>query len=180
MRNVMRMIDRAMGMALAALVIGAGRADAQAVTLAGGARTYDEASAATVALRTEFPLPGPLRVEFAGSVADPVDEAPRAAAGIIEAQLQVEAPFDGPIKPYVGGGIGAAQSYTSGEEDDGPSTVYVLGAGLRFEVSGQLSVVLDARWRDFGNELDDDHADYSVGLRYQFLPRDRPRFRGAP
>ncbi len=155
-------------------------ADAQAVSLHGGARMYDEGSMPMVAIRTEFPLPGPLLLEFSGSVADPVDDAPRSAASLLEAQLQVEVPLGHVITPYVGAGVGAAKTYTLGVEDDEGAVLYVLGVGARIAFSEQLGLVVDARLRDFSNDAEDDHADVSVGLRYQFRPTDRPRFRGAP
>lgn len=170
---------RAAVAALLALPV-TGEAAAQAVTLAGGARMYDEGSMVTAALRTEFSLPGPLLLEFAGSVADPLDDAPRSAASLLEAQLQVEVPLGAPITPYAGGGIGAARTYTLGEADDGGEVLYSLGAGVRVALSDQLGVVVDARMRDFGWGEGDGHTDVSVGLRYQLRRPDRPRFRGAP
>jgi hypothetical protein len=155
-------------------------ADAQAVSLHGGARMYDEGSMPMVALRTEFPLPGPLLLEFAGSVADPHDDAPRSAASLLEAQLQVEVPLGMVITPYLGAGIGAAKTYTLGVEDDGGEILYSLGVGARVAFSEQLGLVVDARLRDFTTAEGDDHADVSVGVRYQLRPTDRPRFRGAP
>lgn len=173
--------SRRAGMAaLLALPLVAADADAQAVTLAGGARMYDEGSMVMAALRTEFPLPGPLLLEFAGSVADPHDDAPRSAASLLEAQLQVEVPLGSVITPYVGAGIGAAKTYTFGAEDDEGETLYSLGVGARVALSDQLGVVVDARMRDIGKAEGDDHTDVSVGLRYQFNRPDRPRFRGAP
>jgi hypothetical protein len=173
--------SRRAGMAaLLALPFAAMDADAQAVSLHGGARMYDEGSMPMVALRTEFPLPGPLLLEFAGSVADPVDDAPRSAASLLEAQLQVEVPLGSVITPYLGAGLGAAKTYTLGVEDDRGEVLYSLGVGARVAFSEQLGLVADARLRDFSNEVDDDHTDVSVGLRYQFRPTDRPRFRGAP
>lgn len=166
--------------ALLAVAAAAVDADAQAVTLAGGARMYDEGSQVMVALRTEFPLPGPLLLEFAGSVADAREDAPRSAASLLEAQLQLEVPLGLAITPYVGAGIGAAKTYTFGAEDDGGETLYSLGVGARVALSDQLGVVVDARMRDIGKAEGDDHADVSVGLRYQFQRPDRPRFRGAP
>lgn len=166
--------------ALLAAGMGAGDAGAQAVSLHGGARMYDEGSMAMVAIRTEFPLPGPLLLELAGSVADPLDDAPRSAASLLEAQLQVEVALGSVVTPYVGGGIGAAKTYTLGEEDDGGETLYSLGVGARVALSDQLGLVVDARMRDIGKADDDDHTDVSVGLRYQFSRPDRPRFRGAP
>lgn len=170
---------RAVMAALLAVAAGVADADAQAVTLAGGARMYDEGSMVMAALRTEFPLPGPLLLEFAGSVADPLDDAPRSAASLLEAQLQVEVPLGSVITPYVGAGLGAAKTYTFGEEDDGGETLYSLGVGARVAFSEQLGLVVDARLRDIGQADGDDHTDVSVGLRYQFRPTDRPRFRGA-
>jgi hypothetical protein len=167
-------------MALLALPFAATDADAQAVTLAGGARMYDEGSMPMVAIRTEFPITGPLLLEFAGSVADPLDDAPRSAASLLEAQLQVQVPLGAVLTPYVGVGVGAAKTYTFGEEDDGGETMYSLGVGARIALSEQLGLVVDARMRDIGKADDDDHTDVSVGLRYQFRPTDRPRFRGAP
>lgn len=165
---------------LLALPLAGMDARAQAVSLHGGARMYDEGSKPMVALRTEFPLPGPLLLEFAGSVADPQDDAPRSAASLLEAQLQVEVPLGHVITPYLGAGVGAAKTYTRGVEDDDGEVLYSLGVGARVAFSEQLGLVVDARMRDFGNAADDDHADVSVGLRYQFRPTDRPRFRGAP
>jgi hypothetical protein len=166
--------------ALLGVTAAAADAGAQAVSLAGGARMYDRGEAVMVALRTEFPLPGPLLLELAGSVADPREDAARSAASVLEAQLQVEVPLDGRFTPYVGAGVGAAKTYTFGEEDDGGETVYSLGVGARVALSEQLGLVLDARMRDFGWDLEDDHVDVSVGLRYQLSRPDRPRFRGAP
>ncbi len=166
--------------ALLALAFPAADAHAQAVTLAGGARMYDEGSMVMAALRTEFPLPGPLLLEFAGSVADPHEDAPRSTASLLEAQLQVEVPLGSVITPYVGAGIGAAKTYTFGAEDDEGETLYSLGVGARVALSDQLGVVVDARMRDIGKAEGDDHTDVSVGLRYQFKRPDRPRFRGAP
>ena len=171
---------RAAAAALFAASLGAGDAGAQAVALHGGARMYDEGSMVMVAIRTEFPVAGPLLVEFSGSVADPLDDAPRSAASLLEGQLQLAIPLGGVLTPYVGAGIGAAKTYTFGEEDDGGETLFSLGAGVRVALSEQLGVVVDARMRDISNAEGDDHTDVSVGLRYQFRPTDRPRFRGAP
>jgi opacity protein-like surface antigen len=173
--------SRRAGMAaLLALPLVVMDADAQAVSLHGGARMYDEGSMPMVAIRTEFPLPGPLLLEFSGSVADPHDDAPRSAASLLEGQLQVEVPLGHVITPYLGAGVGAAKTYTLGVEDDEGAVLYSLGVGARIAFSEQLGLVVDARMRDFGKDADDDHADVSVGLRYQFRPTDRPRFRGAP
>lgn len=166
--------------ALLAAGMGAAEAGAQAVSLHGGARMYDAGSAVMVALRTELPLPGPLLLELAGSVADPLDDAPRSAASLLEAQLQVEVPLGAAITPYVGGGIGAAKTYTLGEEDDEGATLWSLGVGARVALSDQLGLVVDARMRDLGTADGDGHTDVSVGLRYQLTRPDRPRFRGAP
>lgn len=171
---------RAAAVALLALPFAALDAGAQAVTLAGGARMYDEGSMPMVALRTEFPLPGPLLLEFAGSVADPQEDAARSVASLLEAQLQVEVPLGSVITPYIGAGVGAGKTYTLGQEDDDGEVVYSLGVGARVMFSEQLGMVVDARLRDIGKADDDDHTDVSVGLRYQFQSRDRPRFRGAP
>lgn len=171
---------RAVLAALLALPFAAADAGAQAVALAGGARMYDEGSEVMVALRSEFPLPGPLLLEFAGSVANPHDDAPRSAASLLEAQLQVEVPLGSVVTPYVGAGVGAAKTYTFGAEDDGGETMYSLGAGARIALSEQLGLVLDARMRDIGKADGDDHTDVTVGLRYQLTRPDRPRFRGAP
>lgn len=167
---------RALVAALVALPLAGMDADAQALSLHGGARMYDEGSTPMVALRTEFRLPGPLRVEFSGSIADPVDDAPRSAASLLEAQLQVEVPLGAVITPYVGAGAGVAKTYTLGVEDDGGEIVYSLGVGARAAFSEHLALVVDARFRDFSTANGDGHTDVSVGLRYQFLPR----FRGAP
>jgi opacity protein-like surface antigen len=166
--------------ALIAVTAGVVEADAQAVSLRGGARMYDEGSKPMVAIRTEFPLPGPLLLEFAGSVADPQDDAARSAASLLEAQLQVEVPLGAVVTPYLGAGVGAAKTYTRGVEDDEGEVLYSLGVGARIAFSEQLGLVVDARMRDFGNADEDDHTDVSVGLRYQLRPTDRPRFRGAP
>lgn len=166
--------------ALLALPLAMVDARAQAVSLHGGARMYDEGSMPMVAIRTEFPLPGPLLLEFAGSVADPHDDAPRSAASLLEAQLQVEVPLGHAITPYLGAGVGAAKTYSLGVEDDEGAMLYSVGVGARIAFSEQLGLVVDARLRDFSKAEADDHADVSVGLRYQFRPTDRPRFRGAP
>ena len=165
--------------ALLALPLVAMDARAQAVTLAGGVRMYDEGSMPMVAIRTEFPLPGPLLLEFAGSVADPQEDSERSVASLLEAQLQVEVPLGAVITPYLGAGVGAGKTYTFDEEDEGGEIVYSLGVGARIAFSEQLGLVVDARMRDIGNAAEDDHTDFSVGLRYQFRPTDRPRFRGA-
>jgi hypothetical protein len=170
----------AVAAALIAVTAGAVDANAQAVSLHGGARMYDEGSMPMVSIRTEFPLPGPLLLELAGSVADPQEDAARSAASLLEAQLQVELPLGAVITPYLGAGVGAAKTYTRGMEDEGGEVVYSLGVGARVAFSEQLGLVVDARFRDFGNADGDDHTDVSVGLRYQFRPTDRPRFRGAP
>jgi hypothetical protein len=173
--------SRRAGMAaLLALPFAAVDADAQAVSLHGGARMYDEGAMPMVAIRSEFPLAGALLLELSGSVADPVDDAPRSAASLLEGQLQVQVPIGSVITPYLGAGVGAAKTYTLGVEDDGGEVVYSLGVGARVAFSEQLGLVVDARLRDFSRADGDDHADVSVGLRYQFRPTDRPRFRGAP
>lgn len=166
--------------ALLALPFAVTDAGAQAVALAGGARMYDEGSEVMVALRSEFPLPGPLLLELAGSVANPLRSVPRSTTSLLEAQLQVEVPLGAVITPYLGGGIGAGRTYTFGAEDDGAETMYSLGVGARIALSGQLGVVVDARMRDIGKADGDDHTDVSIGLRYQLTRPDRPRFRGAP
>lgn len=171
---------RAMVAALLALPLVAMDARAQAVSLHGGARMYDGGSMPMVAIRTELPLPGPLLVEFAGSVADAQEDAERSATSLLEAQVQVEVPLGAVITPYLGAGAGYAKTYTRGVEDDGGEVLYSLGVGARVALSEQLGIVVDARMRDFSNAGEDDHTDFSVGLRYQFRPTDRPRFLGAP
>lgn len=165
--------------ALFAVPLVAVAARAQAVTLAGGARTYGEGSMPMVALRTEFPLPGPLLLELAGSVADAQDDAERSATSLLEAQVQLEVPLGAVITSYAGGGVGAARTAVRGVDEDGAEIVYSLGVGARVALSEQLGIVVDARLRDFGSASGDEHTDVSVGLRYQFRPTDRPRFRGA-
>ena len=171
---------RAAAAALLAVLFGAVEASAQAVALHGGARMYDEGSMVMVAIRSEFPVAGPLLVELSGSVADPLDDAPRSAASLLEAQLQLAVPLGDMLTPYIGAGAGYAKTYTLGAEDDGGETLYSIGAGVRIAFSEQLGLVVDARMRDISKANEDDHTDVSVGLRYQFRPTDRPRFRGAP
>ena len=171
---------RALLAALVATSYAEGDAGAQAVALHGGARMYDEGSKVMVALRTEFPVTGPLLVEFSGSVADGLREAQRSATSLFEAQLQLAVPLGDVLTPYLGAGIGYAQTYTFGAEGDDGGTVLSLGAGVRIAFSEQLGLVVDARMRDFSKAQGDEHTDVSVGLRYQFRPTDRPRFRGAP
>jgi hypothetical protein len=168
------------GMAALAIGLGAAQADAQAVSLHGGARMYDGGSQVMVALRTEFPLHEAFLVELAGSVADPRPEVP-SASSVFEGQLQLFVPIDDALTPYVGAGLGAARMHDTNGNDDGVQTVMSVGAGFRIGVSEQLSVVLDARLRSSLNwEVDDAHTDLTVGLRYLLERPDRPRFRGAP
>ena len=88
-------------------------------------------------------------------------------------------PLGAVVTPYRGAGVGAGKTYTFDEEDEGGEVVYSLGVGARVAFSEQLGLVVDARMRDISNADGDDHTDVSVGLRYQFRPTDRPRFRGA-
>ena len=167
-----------MAAVLVASALGGTDAEAQAVSLQGGARIYDDGAMAMVALRTEFPLPGPVVLELSGSVADPRDDADRSAAGVLEGQLQVEMPLGPTVTPYFGAGAGVGRTYTFGDADDGGELVYSLGAGARVALTEQIGLVIDARMRGI-RDADEMHADVSVGVRYQFLPSDRPRFRGA-
>lgn len=168
----------AMAAVLLAGMLAGTDAGAQAVSLQGGARIYDTGAVPMVALRTEFPLPGPVLMELSGSVADPRDDADRSAAGVLEGQLQVEMPLGPTVTPYLGAGGGVGRTYTFDDADDGVELVYSLGAGARVALTEQIGLVIDARMRGI-RDADDTHTDVSVGVRYQFLPSDRPRFRGA-
>lgn len=165
---------------LLAIGLGGADADAQAVSLHGGARMYDGGGQVMVALRTEFPLHEAFLVEFAGSVADP-REGVRSTSSVFEGQLQFFVPIGDVLTPYVGTGLGAARMHDTEGTDDGVETVMSLGAGFRVGLSEQLAVVLDARIRSsFNFEVDDTHTDATVGIRYLLKRPDRPRFRGAP
>lgn len=168
----------AMAAVLVASALAGTDAEAQAVSLQGGARIYEDGAMAMVALRTEFPLPGPVLLELSGSVADPRDDAERSAAGVLEGQLQAEVPLGLTITPYFGAGAGVGRTYTFGDADDGVELMYSLGAGARVAFSEQLGLIVDARMRGI-RDADDIHTDVSVGVRYQFRPTDRPRFHGA-
>jgi hypothetical protein len=167
--------------ALLAVVWGAADAGAQAVSLHGGARMYEEGSEVMVALRTEFPLHEAFLVELAGSVANPREGQPHPASSVIEAQLQLFVPLGDVVTPYLGAGAAAARMHDAAGEDDGVRAMASVGAGFRFEVAERLAVVLDARLRtSLQAEAEDTHSDVTVGLRYLLRRPDRPRFFGAP
>jgi hypothetical protein len=175
--------SRRASLAAAALVMVSApmAAEAQGLTLAGGARLYGEGreSAVMAALRSEFPIGSALVLEFASSVADPPEGTARGAASVFEAQLQAPLAMGDVLIPYVGAGAGVAYTYRNGESE-GLEGVLSAGAGVRVLLSEQLGVVLDARIRGIGSGFQGEHTDVTLGLRYTFLPRDRPRFRGAP
>lgn len=174
----------ARGLLLAALVaaVPAG-AEAQAFTFAGGSRTHDGDggwSTPVFALRTEHPVGGSLLLETASSVANRRDASTRAVTSVFEAQLQLPVALGDALEPYFGAGAGVGWVSSRSESGDGLQGVLSAGAGVRAMFSEQLGFVLDARIRGVGTEFAAAHTDLSIGLRYRLLPRDRPRFRGAP
>lgn len=156
-------------------------ASAQAITLSGGARLYNEEVASTLvaSLRTEFPIGDALILEFASSLADPPTGGERSTGSVFEAQIQLPLDIGQKIEPYVGAGAGIGNTYRFARSE-GWERVFSLGAGVRAMFSEQLGVVLDARLRGIGTGMEGEHTDVTVGLRYFLVPRDRPRFRGAP
>ena len=177
-----RFRHRALLVALACLALPAG-AGAQAFTLAAGARVYDEAdggSTLTAALRSEFPVGDRLILEFASSIADHPDGVVRSTASVFEAQIQLPVPLGDVLVPYFGAGAGVGWTRTLGGDDNALEPVVSLSVGTRAAITEELGVVLEARARGIGAEFAGSHLDLTVGLRYRLLPRDRPRFRGAP
>ncbi|MBW3571388.1 MAG: hypothetical protein KY467_09795 [Gemmatimonadetes bacterium] len=174
------------GAVAAALVASAAsmQANAQAVTLAGGARMYggdDGESALMVAVRTEFPVGTSALVEFASSVSDVPEPTRSAVRSVFEAQVQLPIPLGEVLTPYFGAGAGIGNvNRVSTSDDGGWKGVLSASAGVRVAVAEQLGVVVDARVRGIGTEFRGSHTDLTVGLRYQLNRPDRPRFRGAP
>ncbi|HEV3050890.1 MAG TPA: outer membrane beta-barrel protein [Longimicrobium sp.] len=153
-----------------------------AMSLSGGARMYDADGAesmVTVAIRSEIPMGG-LVLELAGSVADPAEGAELSTASVFEAQVQLPIPLGETLTPYVGAGGGFAKTYTGAKEDEEFQTALSASAGVKWALAERLGLVVDARVRGIGTDFAGTHTDLTVGLRYQFGRRDRPRFRGAP
>jgi hypothetical protein len=159
-------------------------ADAQAFTLAGGARLYDGddgESATMAALRTEFPIGTGALIEFASSIAEVPDDRRSGVRSVFEAQVQIPIRLGDVLTPYVGAGAGIGHvNAGSGDLDEGWQAVLSGGAGVRVALAEQLGVVIDARVRGLAGGFSGSHTDVTVGLRYQLNRPDRPRFRGAP
>ncbi|HEY0017228.1 MAG TPA: hypothetical protein VGC13_13040 [Longimicrobium sp.] len=175
---------RAVLAALLASAAVAADADAQAFTLAGGARLYDGddgESATMAALRTEFPIGTGALIEFASSIAEVPDESRSGVRSVFEAQVQIPIRLGDVLTPYVGAGAGIGHvNAGSGDLDEGWQGVLSGGAGVRVALAEQLGVVIDARVRGLAGGFSGSHTDVTVGLRYQLNRPDRPRFRGAP
>lgn len=171
---------------LAALIASAAAADAdaQAYTIAGGARLYDGEdgeSAVMGALRTEFPIGTSALIEFASSIAEVPDANRSGVRSVFEAQVQYLVPLGDVLTPYFGAGAGFGHvNQGSGDLDEGWQAVLSGGAGVRVAFAEQLGVVIDARVRGLAGDFSGSHTDITVGLRYQLNRPDRPRFRGAP
>jgi hypothetical protein len=175
---------RAMLAALVASAAMAAEADAQAFTVAGGARLFggdDGASATMASLRTEFPIGTTALIEFASSISETPAAARGGVSSVFEAQVQLPVRLGDVLTPYFGAGAGMGHVNEATSDDErGWQGVLSAGAGVRVAVAEQLGVVLDARMRGVGSDFSGSHTDITVGLRYQLNRPDRPRFRGAP
>ena len=176
------MMKFTMGRAVLAALLAsaaAGDADAQAYTLAGGARMFDGDDGETAvmgALRTEFPIGTSALIEFASSIAEVPDENRSGVRSVFEAQVQIPIRLGDVLTPYFGAGAGFGHvNQGSGDLDEGWQAVLSGGAGVRIAFAEQLGVVIDARVRGLAGS----HTDLTVGLRYSLARPDRPRFRGA-
>ena len=170
MRTIRR---RALPLLLCAAALPAG-AHAQAITLAGGARMYDEdgaGSATMVAVRTEFPIGTWALLEFASSIAERPSRVVRGTASVFEAQVQLPIRLGEVLTPYFGAGAGLGNTYRLSETDEGWQAVLSASVGVRAAITEQLGLVLDARARGIGTGFSGSHLDLTVGLRYRLLPR---------
>ncbi len=140
------------------------RAQERAVSLSVGARGYDGGAALAVvtSIRVEFPVSPIFLIEAGSSVADPVDEVPRSATSVFEAQAQARLP-GGRVVPYVGAGAGWAR-FRGPTQRSTDKPVFSAGGGLRIALRRQFSLVADGRVR-FPTEP---HFDVTLGLRYRF------------
>jgi hypothetical protein len=175
---------RAVLAALLASAAAMGDGNAQAFTLAGGARLYDGddgESATMAALRTEFPIGPRALIEFASSVSEVPDDRRSGVRSVFEAQVQLPIRLGDVLTPYfgAGGGMGSVNRVSGGDEG-GWKGVLSASAGVRVAFADQLGMVIDARVRGVGTSFTGSHTDLTVGLRYQLNRPDRPRFRGAP
>ncbi len=140
------------------------RADAQ-ITVAGGARTYDEdgGSAAMFAVRTEFPIGTAAILEFATSIAERPDGVSESTASVFEAQIQLPIRLGEVLTPYVGAGGGMGSTYDGSEE--GWQAMLSASVGVRATITPRLGLVLDARARGIGTSFRASHLDLTAGLR---------------
>lgn len=169
-RRTLRLTE--MGAAALVMLLAAAPGHAQAVagpavSLNGGARTYEGGAAVAVALRAEYPLSPFFLIEGAGSVADPVEGVPRSATSVFELQAQAQLP-GGRVVPYlgVGGGFARFRQILDGpHEEEG---ILSAAVGARIGLQRQLTLVADARARATAAGLDDGHLDLTLGLRYRF------------
>lgn len=142
------------------------RADAQGITVAAGARTYDEeggGSAAMFAVRTEFPIGTAAILEFASSTAERPGGATRATSSVFEAQIQLPIRLGEVLTPYFGAGFGMGSTYDGA--DRGWQGMPSASVGVRAALSPQLGLVLDARARGIGLDFEASHLDLTAGLR---------------
>lgn len=154
---------------LAVLAPAAARAQ---MTFAAGTRLYGENEESTLvaAIRSEFPVGDGLVLEFASSIADVPAGLSRATGSVFEVQLQLPVRLGDVLAPYFGAGAGVAYTSRNGASD-GLNAVLSFGAGARWMFSPQLGLALDARLRGIGTELEGEHSDVTLGLRYVFVPR---------
>jgi hypothetical protein len=141
------------------------RADAQ-ITVAGGARTYDEdggGSAAMFAVRTEFPIGTAAILEFATSTAERPDGVSESTASVFEAQIQLPIRLGEVLTPYVGAGGGMGSTYDG--SDEGWQAMLSASVGVRATITPQFGLVLDARARGIGTSFRASHLDLTAGLR---------------
>lgn len=142
------------------------RMDAQGLTVAAGARTYDGdggGSAAMFALRTEFPIGTAAILEFASSTAERPDGVSESTASVFEAQVQLPIRLGEVLTPYFGLGGGMGSTYDGAEE--GWQAMLSASVGVRAAIAPRFGVVLDARARGIGTSFRASHLDITAGLR---------------
>jgi hypothetical protein len=159
---------RAVPLLLLLVAVVPARMDAQGITVAAGARTYDEeggGSAAMFALRTEFPIGTAAILEFASSTAERPDGVSESTASVFEAQIQLPVRLGEVLTPYFGIGGGMGSTYDGA--DEGWQAMLSASVGVRAAIASQFGVVLDARARGIGTSFRASHLDLTAGLRLQ-------------
>ena len=155
-----RLASTALALALVSVPVAAQQPVGRAVSVVGGASFFDASGTGTApmgAIRVEHPLVGRWMLGELGAGYARLDEQFRTSPthlGILEAQVQVQAPF-AHFRPYVGAGIGGVTRMSNRGERKFAEESASVAVGARIPLTGAVGFRGEMRvrgWKlyDFG------------------------------